>query len=159
MNACRNRFGQAGAALPLTAVALPVLLLAIAFGLVFSQVFAVRYELWHVADLAALAAARQVSEASLWDGKPSLDADAARDAVWQALRDNGLSSADAGLTVEIRIEEGRVIRARKAAPEVTVKVCRETRVPFGALAGRGVRWPVCAEARAAVLRPKRLLPQ
>lgn len=157
MNGCRSR-AEAGGSLPLTAIVLPALLLAVTMSLLFGQLLARRYELWQAADLAALAAARQVSEASLWSGRPSLDAAAAYAAAKGSLRDNGLSAAEPGLTVELAIAEGRVIRARKAAPEVTVKLCRAVAVPLAALAGQGGPVQVCAEAKAAVLRPKRPLP-
>lgn len=148
---------QAGATLPLTAIALPALLAAVALSLVFGHLFAARYDLWQAADLAALAAARQVSEESLWLGKPSLDAAAARAAAWQALRDNGLSPGTDGITAEFAVAEGRVIHARKAAPEVQLTVCRPVPVPFAFAAGHRGSVTVCATARAAVLRPKRLL--
>src|SRR5690606_15143212 len=142
----------------LTAVLLPALLLALGLSLLFGQLLAVRYELAQAADIAALAAARQVSDESLWDGAPRLDHVAARQAAYASLRDNGVPAGRAGVTVQFHIEEGRVIRSRKAAPEVTVTVCRDVFVPAAALAGAPGNVPVCATARAAVLRPKRPFP-
>lgn len=158
--AARHRRGRMdGGALPLTALVLPALLAALAVSIVFGQLFVARHEIWQAADLAVLAATRQVSEESLWLGRPSLDAEAAYRAAWHALRDNGLEPGAGGVTATFAVAEGRVIRARKAAPEVTLTVCRPVTVLFPLLVGQRAPVNVCATARAAVLRPKRPLPR
>jgi len=127
--------GEGGAALVLTMLMLPVLLLLLSGLIAIAQLFTVRAHLHAVADMAALAAVQELDLERLADGEVILDEAAARARALEAVQSNVVPGGGAVLISSI---------------EVSVYNPTGRKRPVDKISGEKLRWPtVCVSIEAA----------
>jgi len=131
--------GEGGAALVLTLLMLPVLLLLLSGLIAIAQLFTVRAHLHAVADLAALAAVQELDLERLAEGEVFLDEAAARARALEAVRNNVEPGGGSVLLSSI---------------EVAIYNPTGIKRPVDKVSGEKLRWPtVCVRIEASTRIP------